>query len=70
MYNKLNRKCTVIIDGDHLNTRPGTAEECRELEQYAVWHPEHIEDRLRDHFEDRPNVRLQRTTDRLADARP
>lgn len=34
---------------------PASFEECIELECAAVWSPEHIEDRLRDHFAGRPN---------------
>ncbi|MBL1082071.1 immunity 26/phosphotriesterase HocA family protein [Streptomyces actinomycinicus] len=34
---------------------PSTLEEGRKLERAAVWAPEHIEDRLRDHFDGRPN---------------
>jgi hypothetical protein len=36
--------------------RTATAEECQSLEQAAVWSPEHVEDRLRDHFDGRPNT--------------
>jgi len=35
---------------------PATTEECAGLEVAAVWDPEHVEDRLRDHFDGRPNV--------------
>lgn len=35
--------------------RPATRAECRDLERSAVWEPEHVEDRLRDHFAGRPN---------------
>lgn len=35
--------------------RPGTPEECEALERAAVWEPEHVEDRLRDHYANRPN---------------
>jgi hypothetical protein len=34
---------------------PATGEELRGLECAAVWGPEHVEDRLRDHFDGRPN---------------
>jgi hypothetical protein len=34
---------------------PATAHECVGLEVAAVWDPEHVEDRLRDHFDGRPN---------------
>ncbi|MGW1885615.1 Imm26 family immunity protein [Streptomyces sp. NPDC001970] len=34
---------------------PATFEECQKLERAAVWAPDHIEHRLRDHFDGRPN---------------
>jgi hypothetical protein len=34
---------------------PASIEECEHLERAAVWDPEHVEDRLRDHFDGRPN---------------
>lgn len=36
--------------------RPATLMECVGLEKAAVWDPEHVEDRLRDHFAGRSNV--------------
>jgi hypothetical protein len=35
--------------------RPATKEECAGLECAAVWSAEHVEERLVDHFEGRPN---------------
>jgi hypothetical protein len=35
--------------------RPSTREECAGLECTAVWDPEHIEDRLRDHYAGQKN---------------
>ncbi|WP_373276479.1 Imm26 family immunity protein [Sphingomonas kyungheensis] len=35
--------------------RAATYAECAGLEAAAVWEPEHVEDRLRDHFAGRPN---------------
>lgn len=35
--------------------RPATREECLGLERLAVWSAEHIEDRLRDAYAERPN---------------
>jgi hypothetical protein len=34
---------------------PASRDECEGLERAAVWEPEHIEDRLRDHYHGRPN---------------
>jgi hypothetical protein len=47
-----------IID-DQGNTRDATPEECDGLEAAAVWEPEHIADRLMDHYAGRPNVWLE-----------
>lgn len=35
--------------------REATRKECEGLEAAAVWEPEHVEDRLRDHYAGRPN---------------
>jgi hypothetical protein len=35
--------------------RSASPEECRTLERAAVWDAEHVEDRLRDHFANRPS---------------
>lgn len=35
--------------------RAASFEECRDMEIAAVWSREHVEDRLRDHFDGRPN---------------
>ena len=35
--------------------RPATIDSCRDLEIAAIWDPEHVEDRLRDHLDGRPN---------------
>jgi len=39
--------------------RKGTRKESQGLEAAAVWEPEHIEDRLRDHFDGKPNKWLE-----------
>ncbi len=44
-----------IYDPNTGNIRPATREECEGLERAAVWEPEHIEDRLRDHYAGVPN---------------
>lgn len=46
------RKLWIYVEGSEV---PATWEECQSLERVAVWEPEHIEDRLRDHFAGRPN---------------
>jgi hypothetical protein len=40
--------------------RPASATECDGLECAAVWDPEHVEDRLRDHYAGQPNRWLER----------
>ncbi|MBK8909903.1 MAG: immunity 26/phosphotriesterase HocA family protein [Chlorobi bacterium] len=42
---------------------PSTREACRGLERAAVWEPEHVEERLRDHFAGRKNRLVEK--DRL-----
>jgi hypothetical protein len=39
--------------------RRATREECAGLERSAVWEPEHVEDRIRDHYAGRPNRWLE-----------
>ena len=39
----------------YFENRPASIDECEGLERDAIWSPEHIEDRLRDHFDGRPN---------------
>lgn len=48
----ISRKLYVYVDGQE---RPATREECEGLERAAVWDPEHVEDRLRDHYAGVPN---------------
>ncbi|NUM55672.1 MAG: immunity 26/phosphotriesterase HocA family protein [Candidatus Hydrogenedentes bacterium] len=50
-------RLTITVDGSQ--EIPATYDECKELECAAVWDPEHVEDRLRDHFEGRKNVWYQ-----------
>ena len=46
------RKVSIYLDGKE---RPATPAECSGLERAAVWDPEHVEDRLRDHYLGQPN---------------
>jgi hypothetical protein len=46
-----------IYEGGQI--RKSTREECAGLERTAVWDPEHIGDRLRDHYAGRKNVWLE-----------
>jgi hypothetical protein len=50
------QQCQVV---DHLgHARAATLQECVGLERAAVWAAEHIEERVRDHYQDRPNAHL------------
>jgi hypothetical protein len=51
------RQCQVV---DHLGReRAATPEECVGLERSAVWAAEHVEERIRDHYQGRPNAYLE-----------
>ncbi|NHQ86170.1 hypothetical protein HA050_08575 [Iodobacter sp. HSC-16F04] len=41
------------------NFRPATKTECVGLSRCAVWEPSHVEDRLRDHYQGRPNIWIE-----------
>jgi len=49
----LDKRQFSIYDGGQI--RPATRQECVGLERAAVWQPEHVEERLRDHFAGRKN---------------
>src|SRR5262245_40371599 len=48
----LTGRFSIYLNG---KIRPATREECVGLNRCAVWEPEHVEDRLRDHFAGVPN---------------
>lgn len=41
------------------SARSASLAECRKLQRCAVWEPEHIEERIRDHYAGRPNKWLE-----------
>lgn len=45
----------VILDAEEENTRKATPQECVGLERNAVWEAEHVESRLDDAYDGRPN---------------
>jgi len=47
------RSYSLYLGGE---IRPATRAECEGLERTAVWEPEHVESRLRDHYAGVPNV--------------
>lgn len=51
---RISGKLTVYRGGNDVEV-PATREQCSGLEAAAVWNPEHIADRLRDHFLGKPN---------------
>lgn len=57
MQDMFNPRQCQIMDYQG-NARPASPEECVGLERAAVWHPEHVEQRLRDHLAGRENAHL------------
>lgn len=54
-YDVIAEKYSISNDVDDKEV-PATKEECQGLERAAVWEPENVEDRLRDHFAGVPNI--------------
>ena len=54
MQDSINGRLSISDDGG-TTSRPATLDECDRLECLAVWEPEHVEDRLRDHYAGVPN---------------
>jgi hypothetical protein len=54
IQDKLNPSNFQLYVGGEI--RPATRSECEGLERASVWDPEHVEQRLRDHFAGVPNV--------------
>jgi hypothetical protein len=50
----ISKKCYLYFKGGI--EEKTTCEECAKYEIAAAWDPEHIEDRLLDHFMDKPNM--------------
>ncbi len=50
----ISKELSIYRDGTGQET-PATVAECEGLECAAVWEPEHVVDRLSDHFAGRPN---------------
>ena len=48
----INKSFSICFQGKET---PSTLEECQNLERAAVWDPEHVEDRLIDHYAGVPN---------------
>ncbi|TGM26163.1 Imm26 family immunity protein [Leptospira levettii] len=54
IQNEINPDKFEIYLGGQI--RPAKKEECKDLERCAVWSVRHIEDRIRDHYNNMPNV--------------
>ena len=52
------KKLFITYDGSE--DIPATAADVQELERAAAWEPQHIVDRLNDHFAGRPNIWVER----------
>jgi hypothetical protein len=52
---QLNPGYFELYDSNTGEITPTTKDKCIGLERAAVWEPEHIEERIIDHFEQRPN---------------
>ena len=46
---------SIYLTQDGAEEKPASLEDCATLEYAAVWDPEHVEDRLRDHFSGKSN---------------
>lgn len=55
-YDSIAKKFYLYKGGEEV---PSTWEECKHLECAAVWEPHHVEERLLDYFEGRPNTTLE-----------
>lgn len=55
IQDELNPSQFDVYDPNTGDIRKATKEECTGLERAAVWDPEHVEDRITDHFEKRSN---------------
>lgn len=64
----IGSKACEIID-EFWNSRPASPQECIGLEPAAVWRPEHVEERLRDHYAGRPNWQVEHSKARLKGGR-
>lgn len=61
----LSGKYSIYRSSDG-NVRAATSAECEGLERASVWQPEHIEERLRDHFVGRKNLWAEKLKSELA----
>lgn len=57
MQDRFDKKKYQIYERGQI--RPSSRKECLGLERAAVWDPEHVEDRIRDHYAGRKNKWLE-----------
>ena len=56
----INQSISICyVDADKYTEIPATYEDVKDLERAAVWEPEHVEERLRDHFNGVPNISVE-----------
>lgn len=60
----ISGRLTLSDDGG-TTSRPATFDQCRGLERLAVWEPQHVEDRLRDHYAGVPNKWVESLRSRM-----
>ncbi|MFP4287600.1 MAG: immunity 26/phosphotriesterase HocA family protein [Candidatus Izemoplasmataceae bacterium] len=49
-----------LYDSNTGETKSASKEECKDLECAAVWEASHVEERIRDHYEGRPNIWVEK----------
>lgn len=60
IQDSLNPEKFELYDPNTGNTKPARKEDCIGLEKAAVWEPEHVEQRIADHYEGKPNVWVEK----------
>lgn len=55
----ISKKLSITFTGGG-DEQPASLEQCKNLECAAVWEPEHVVERLKDHFAGRPNIWAER----------
>ncbi len=60
MQDELNPNSFELYNPNTGEITPATREECKGLECAAVWEAEHVEERIRDYYENRPNIWVEK----------
>lgn len=56
----LNPNLFSLYDPNTGDITPANKQDCLMLERAAVWEPEHVEERILDHYANRPNIWLEK----------